>query len=194
MQVAKTLSWAAVLVVPAWLVFRRVLFGLPAGWEMLLAAVMAPVIAGFLGILMWATWMRPDVRRTGRLESDDAWSLGLLVAGFILMGVFDVQGNAGSVFTQIAGTQFMELSRWLGIALALATAVGAIVVFRRQTRKLARVAREEAERYVQNVEDELAGRARAEQGEATFSPVIDDAEIVEPEIDPGDQRGGSAQP
>lgn len=176
MGIRRALYWAflaSIIVMPAWVMFGRTFFGAPLGAALLLFAILTPVFALGIALVVGLTAMRSDVRRDRAVSWSDAGWVGAWLFLFVLYGFFVVvegSGGAGSALTALAGDGIRSLSASLSTIVGLAIPVFGLYVLYRQARALATDAGRRLKQHAERLQGE-AGMMPPRQMDATFEPV-----------------------
>lgn len=176
MGIRRALYWVfvtSIVAMPAWVMFGRTLFGAPLGTELLLFAILAPVFALGIGLVVGITILRHDVRKTKAVTWQDAGWVGSWLSLFLFYGFFvvvDSPGGSISAFSALLGAGALSASSVLSTLIGLAVPVYGVFVLWKQMRAFARDAQRRLKDYAERVQEETYGNPRPIQMDATFEP------------------------
>ena len=177
MMIRRTLYWAflvSIIALPAWVMFGRMFFGAPLGTALLLFALLAPVFALGIALVVGVTVMRPDVRKSKVVTWSDAGWVGSWLFLFVLYGFFVVVGSSdgdGSALTAVAGDSLRDLSGMLSVITGLAVPIYGVFVLLKQARALADDASTRLKGYAERMQEQTGVTPPPVQMEATFDRV-----------------------
>jgi len=172
----RVLFWAAIAAIvalPAWIMFGRALSGAPLGEALLLQAFLGPGLAILIGAVVGITIARKEVRGPRALQWRDVRLLGpwLLVIALLGLTVVDTAGGrTGSALTAWLGDGWLTASQSFTAIGVMATILGGIVLFWLQVLALGRETRRRVERVVNDLQAPLIEQ-RARRADASFSPL-----------------------
>ncbi|MET4099822.1 hypothetical protein ABIB37_002059 [Agrococcus sp. UYP10] len=164
---------AAIVVLPAWIMFGRAFAGAPLGDWLLLQALLGPGLAVLIGVVVGLTVARKEVRRPRAVQWRDLrivgpWLLVIALLGFTV--VDSGGGRTGSAITAWFGDGWLTASQSLTSIGILAVVLGGAVIAWLQVLELGRETRARVERAVNDLQSPLLEQ-RARQADATFEPV-----------------------
>lgn len=164
---------AAIVVLPAWLMFGRALAGAPLGEWLLAQALLGPALAVLIGVVVGITVARKEVRTPRAVTWRDVRLIGpwLLVIALVGLTVVDSGGGrTGSALTAWLGDGWLTASQSFTAIGVLVTVIGGGVLAWLQVLALGRETRSRVERVVQDLQSPIIEQ-RARQADATFEPV-----------------------
>ncbi|WP_413319449.1 hypothetical protein AA0Z99_03370 [Agrococcus sp. 1P02AA] len=162
---------AAILVLPAWIMFGRGLAGAPLGDALLLQAFLGPGLAIMIALVVGVTFARKEVRGPRAVSWRDLRLVGPWLLVIALLGVTVVDsagGRSGSALTAWFGDGWLTASSSFTAIGIMATILGGIVLFWLQVLELGRETRRRVERVVNDLQAPLLEQ-QARQAEASFS-------------------------
>lgn len=164
---------AAIVVLPAWIMFGRALTGAPLGEALLLQAFLGPGLAIVIGAVVGMTLARKEVRQPRAVAWRDLRLIGpwLLVIALLGFTVVDTSGSrTGSALTAWFGDGALTASQSFTAIGVLVTLIGGAVLFWLQVVELGRETRRRVEKVVVDLQAPLL-QQRARQADASFSPI-----------------------
>lgn len=164
---------AAIIVLPAWIMFGRGLAGAPLGEALLLQAFLGPGLAIAIALVVGITFARKQVRQPRAVAWRDLRLVGpwLLVIALLGFTVVDTAGGrTGSALTAWFGESALTASQSFTAIGIMVTIIGGIVLFWLQMLELGRETRRRVERVVSDLQAPLLEQ-QARQADATFSPI-----------------------
>lgn len=164
---------AAIIVLPAWIMFGRGLAGAPLGEALLLQAFLGPGLAIAIALVVGITFARKQVRQPRAVAWRDLRLVGpwLLVIALLGFTVVDTAGGrTGSALTAWFGDGALTASQSFTAIGIMVTIIGGIVLFWLQMLELGRETRRRVERVVSDLQAPLLEQ-QARQADATFSPI-----------------------
>lgn len=177
MAVRRALYWVfatSIVVMPAWVMFGRTLFGAPLGTALLFFTILAPVFAIGIAIIVGVTLLRKDVRESKAVTWQDAAWVGSWLSLFVLFGFFVVvEGPAGAAsgFSALAGASVLAASSVLSSLVGIAVPVYGAVVLWKQIRAFARDTERRLREFAERAGEQAYGGRRPVQMDATFEPM-----------------------
>ena len=107
--------FAATIVLPLWLLFGRVFFGVILGWHYAIGLFLAPLLFIFLAVVTTITWARKSTRRAGAVSKTDAallsgWYFAVLCYGFFVVDSVYSTEPGTSIATRAFGQGFRDAS------------------------------------------------------------------------------------
>lgn len=163
----------AIVVLPAWIMFGRSLAGAPLGDGLLAQALLGPLLAVLIGVVVGLTVARKEVRRPRAVTWRDLRLLGpwLLVIALIGLTVVDSGGGrTGSALTAWLGDGWLTASQSFTAIGIFAIVIGGAVLAWLQVLALGRETRARVERVVSDLQAPIIEQ-RARQADATFEPI-----------------------
>lgn len=160
----------AIVVLPAWLMFGRLLAGAPVGEWLLLQALVAPLLAGLIGTVAGLTIARREVRSVKAVRWRDVRLVGPWLLAIALLGLTVVDrgaGRTGSALTAWFGDDWLTASQSFTAILVVVTIVGGAVLAWLQAMELGRETRARVRRFVDDVQAPLLEQ-QARTAEASF--------------------------
>ena len=108
-------QFAATIVLPLWLLFGRVFFGVILGWHYAIGLFLAPLLFIFLAVVTTITWARKSTRRAGAVSKTDAallsgWYFAVLCYGFFVVDSVYSTEPGTSIATRAFGQGFRDAS------------------------------------------------------------------------------------
>ncbi|MBC7403458.1 MAG: hypothetical protein H7279_09870 [Microbacteriaceae bacterium] len=108
-------QFAATIVLPLWLLFGRVFFGVILGWHYAIGLFLAPLLFIFLAAVTTITWARKSTRRAGAVSKTDAallsgWYFAVLCYGFFVVDSVYSTEPGTSIATRAFGQGFRDAS------------------------------------------------------------------------------------
>ncbi len=164
---------AAIIVLPAWIMFGRALAGAPLGDALLLQAFLGPGLAILIGAVVGITIARKEVRGPRAVTWRDVRLVGPWLAVIALLGITVVDsagGRSGSALTAWFGDGWLTASQSFTAIGVLVTILGGIALFWLQVLELGRETRKRVERVVHDLQSPLIEQ-RARTADASFSPI-----------------------
>lgn len=164
---------AAIIVLPAWIMFGRALAGAPLGEALLLQAFLGPGLAIVIALVVGVTFARKEVRGPRAVSWRDLRLVGpwLLVIALLGLTVVDTAGGAtGSALTAWFGDDWRTASDSFTAIGIMVTIIGGIVLFWLQVLELGRETRRRVERVVNDLQAPLLEQ-RARQADASFERI-----------------------
>jgi len=107
--------FAATIVLPLWLLFGRVFFGVILGWHYAIGLFLAPLLFIFLAVVTTITWARKSTRHAGAVSKTDAallsgWYFAVLCYGFFVVDSVYSTEPGTSIATRAFGQGFRDAS------------------------------------------------------------------------------------
>jgi hypothetical protein len=108
-------QFAATIVLPLWLLFGRVFFGVILGWHFAFGLFFAPLLFIFLAVVTTMIWARASVRRARAVSKTDAillsaWYFAVLCYGFFVVDSVHSYEPGTSIATHAFGQGFRDAS------------------------------------------------------------------------------------
>ena len=108
-------QFAATIVLPLWLLFGRVFFGVILGWHYAIGLFLAPLLFIFLAVVTTLTWARMSIRRARAVSRADAalltaWYVSVLCYGFFVVDSVYSTDPGTSIATRVFGQGFRDAS------------------------------------------------------------------------------------
>ncbi|MCH1882759.1 hypothetical protein [Agrococcus sp. ARC_14] len=164
---------AAIIVLPAWIMFGRGLAGAPLGEALLLQAFLGPGLAIIIAVVVGMTFARKGVRGPRAVAWRDLRLVGPWLLVIALMGLTVVDtagGRTGSALTAWFGDGWLTASHSFTAIAVMVTIIGGIVLFWLQVLELGRETRKRVERVVNDMQAPLLEQ-QARQADASFERI-----------------------